>query len=70
MNRPSMNDILKNGESYYSLVIGIAKRAREIIDEEIEQDQPSSDNPVAEAVEEFADRKYVLREPDEIGSEK
>lgn len=70
MNRPSMNEILKHGESYYSLVVGVAKRARQIIDEEIDQDLPSSDNPVAEAVEEFADGKYILYEPDEIGSSK
>ena len=32
MLRPSSSQILKNGESTYSLVIGVAKRAREIID--------------------------------------
>ena len=33
MHRPSVSDLLKNGESYYSLVVAVAKRAREITDE-------------------------------------
>ena len=32
MLRPAVSQILKNNESYYSLVIAVAKRAREIID--------------------------------------
>lgn len=30
MLRPAVSQILKNNESYYSLVIAVAKRAREI----------------------------------------
>ncbi len=37
MLRPSINEILKPGESYYSLVMAVAKRAREIADEEFEE---------------------------------
>ena len=33
MLRPAMNQIATHGESYYSIVTGIAKRAREIADE-------------------------------------
>ena len=30
MLRPAVSEILKEGQSYYSLVIAVAKRAREI----------------------------------------
>ena len=30
MHRPSIPELLKPGQSYYSLVVGVAKRAREI----------------------------------------
>ena len=30
MLRPAMNDILKDGQSYYSFVLAVAKRARDI----------------------------------------
>ena len=33
MLRPAINDILKDGQSYYSLVVAVAKRAREITEE-------------------------------------
>ena len=33
MHRPSTSDLLKNGESYYSVGVAVAKRAREITDE-------------------------------------
>ncbi|MBR1562107.1 MAG: DNA-directed RNA polymerase subunit omega, partial [Ruminococcus sp.] len=33
MLRPSVSEILSNNESYYSLVIAVAKRAREITED-------------------------------------
>ena len=38
MLRPAVVEILKNNESYYSLVIAVAKRAREITDEAFEKE--------------------------------
>ncbi len=69
MNRPSLPEILKHGESYYSLVIGVAKRAREIVEEANEQGVACCEKPVSEAVKEFADGKYQLLEPSEIGQD-
>ena len=55
MHRPSTSDLLKNGESYYSLVVAVAKRAREITDE-------LNDQGMEMAVDEFAKGKYKIVE--------
>lgn len=62
MLRPSVNQILKNNESYYSLVIGIAKRAREISEKAIEEKVILNEKPVKTAVAEFANGDYKLIE--------
>ena len=66
MLKPSMSQMAVHGESYYSVVVGIAKRAREIAEElerENEYKQKASDEkPVALAVEEFAARKFNIVE--------
>lgn len=66
MNRPSIPELLKNGESYYSLIIGVSKRARQIVDYANLVEINSPDNPVADAIEDFARGKYVLIEPEGI----
>lgn len=38
--RPAVTDILKKGESYYSLVVAVAKRAREIAEEAEKRNDP------------------------------
>ena len=62
MLRPSSNQILKNGESRYSLVIAVARRAREIMDQAFEEKIPTEENPVKMAVEQFARNEYRLIE--------
>lgn len=62
MLRPAMNDILENGQSYYSFVIAVAKRARNIAEDSIEKGVLLDEKPVDLAVHEFADRKYVFCE--------
>ena len=37
MLRPSMYQIISKNESYYSLVIGVAKRAREIAEAHVKE---------------------------------
>lgn len=54
MLKPSSSQILKNGESTYSLVVAVAKRAREIIDEAYEDKIIINEKPVKTAVEQFA----------------
>lgn len=62
MLRPSSSQILKNGESNYSLVIAVARRAREIMDSAFEEKAPTEENPVKTAVEQFAKNEYKLIE--------
>ena len=69
MLRPAVNEILKNGESPYSLVVGVAKRARQITDESEEEKRILVDKPVKLAVEEFAEGKVKLVEADDIGKD-
>ena len=72
MLKPSMSQMAVHGESYYSVVVGIAKRAREIA-EELEKEKDSKqkapdEKPVALAVEEFAARKFTIVEDPSVKS--
>ncbi len=62
MLRPSSSQILKNGESNYSLVIAVARRARQIIDDAFEEKVIIDEKPVKTAVEQFAKGEYRLVE--------
>ena len=62
MLRPAVVQILKNNESYYSLVIAVAKRARDITDNACENNVILNEKPVKTAVEEFALGEYRLIE--------
>lgn len=62
MLRPAAVQILKNNESYYSLVIGVAKRAREITSESFENKTVLDERAVKKAVDEFAAGEYRLVE--------
>lgn len=62
MLRPAVCQILKNNESYYSLVIAVAKRAREITDEAFEKEISLEEKPVKTAVDEFAAGEYKIIE--------
>ena len=43
MLRPSVNQLITKNESSYSLVVGVAKRAREIADELCKEGKPLED---------------------------
>ncbi len=60
MLRPSMNQLISKNESCYSLVVGVAKRAREIADELYEKGEILKEKPVKTAVEELAAGKYRI----------
>lgn len=68
MFNPDLKKMLKNINSRYSLVVGTAKRAREIRDEAVENDIILNEKTVSTAIEEIYDGKYVIEEPDEIKS--
>lgn len=62
MLRPAMSQIATKNESYYSVVIAVAKRAREITDELYDKKMVQDQKPVKTAVEEFAAGKYKITE--------
>lgn len=65
MHRPSATEMLKNNESYYSLVVGVAKRARQIAEEAEEKGEILSEKPVQLAVEEFEQGRFKIIEEEE-----
>lgn len=68
MLRPAVVQILKNNESYYSLVLAVAKRARQITEEAYDEHIILNEKPVKTAVEEFASGEYKLIEDPRLRS--
>lgn len=66
MFNPDLKKMLENVNSRYSLVVGTAKRAREIRDEAIEREEPIDVKTVSVAIQEICDGKYVIEEPEEL----
>ncbi|MBR1762656.1 MAG: DNA-directed RNA polymerase subunit omega [Eubacterium sp.] len=66
MFNPDLKKMLNNVNSRYSLVIGTAKRAREIRDEAIEKHEQIDVKTVSTAIDEIAEGKYVIDEPEEL----
>ena len=60
MLRPAVNQIISKNESCYSLVIAVARRAREIADELYEMGETLEEKPVKTAVEELASGKCKI----------
>ncbi|MBE6856709.1 MAG: DNA-directed RNA polymerase subunit omega [Ruminococcus sp.] len=60
MLRPAVNQIISKNESCYSLVIAVAKRAREIADELCENNAVLEEKPVKTAVEDIAGNRYKI----------
>ncbi len=64
MRRPSVDDMLANRTTRYSLVIAVAKRAREISADVKKKEQTLDEKPVLLAIEEFKKHKFNILEPD------
>lgn len=65
MNRKlSVNNMLNGKESRYSLVMAVAKRAREITDEIYKEKKEVIEKPVNLAIKDFKDGKYNIYEPE------
>lgn len=62
MLRPAITQLITKNESCYSLVIGVAKRAREIADELYQNEKVLEEKPVKTAVDEFARGEYKIIE--------
>jgi len=68
MFNPDLKALLKGCNSRYSLVVGTAKRAREIREDAIAKEEPIDVKTVSVAIEEILDGKYVIEEPTELKS--
>ena len=64
MKRASLDDMLKGRESRYALVIGVAKRAREIAQNFKDENVITDEKPVLLAIEDFKNHKYNILEPE------
>lgn len=62
MLKPSADLIIDPKRSRYSLVVGVAKRARQIVEEAEKNGQILIEKPVDLAVHDFMDEKYRLVE--------
>ncbi len=70
MFNPDLKKLLKNCNSRYSLVVGTAKRAREIRDDAVKRDELLDTKTVSLAIDDIMYGKYVVDEPEELKSEK
>ncbi len=64
MLKPSENIIKTPHQSHYSLVVAVAKRAREITEECEQKGEILIEKPVDLAVKDFVNGKYLIIEPD------
>lgn len=64
MNRPCIKDMFEGRQSKYSLVIGIAKRARIIASDAERNGEIIIEKPVSLAIQDFKDDKYIILEPE------
>lgn len=64
MLRPSIDDMLANKTTRYALVVGVAKRAREITDEFEQEGIITDKKPVLMAIDDFKHHRYGILEPD------
>ena len=60
MLRPAVNQLIKPEDSTYSLIVGIARRAREITNDAFENKIVLEEKPVKTAVEEFYNGKFKI----------
>lgn len=70
MFNPDLNKLLNGCVSRYSIVTGVAKRAREIRDEAVEHEEHIDVKTVSTAMDEILEGKYVVEEPKEITKNK
>ena len=64
MLNPAYSNMIDANHSAYSLVVAVAKRAREIAMEAEENGEILSKKPVQIAVEEFSEGKFQYEEPE------
>ena len=64
MYRPNIDDLFAGRQSKYALVIGVAKRAREIAREAQKNGTIITEKPVILAARDFKEHNYAILEPE------
>ncbi len=64
MKKVNVDDLFYGKVSRYALVIGVAKRARQITEEFEQQDIITDEKPVLLAIDEIKDHKFNILEPE------
>jgi DNA-directed RNA polymerase subunit omega len=60
MLTPAVESLVEKGQSRYSLVIAVAKRAREVAEENAAKGDITAEKPVKIAIDDFAQGKYTF----------
>ena len=69
MLRPTDIEKLKGKESRYAVVVGIAKRARDIAENAEAENVILTEKPVSMAIQDFFDGEYKLIVPRDTGED-
>lgn len=59
-----IDDMIENRTTRYALVVGVAKRARQIVDDYENDDLDAKENPVLAAIDDFKNHRYSILGPD------
>ncbi|MBR4798362.1 MAG: DNA-directed RNA polymerase subunit omega [Oscillospiraceae bacterium] len=62
MLKPAIGQLLTENDSSYSLVIAVAKRARDIVKKAEEKGTSLNDKPVSLAIDEFGAHKFKVKD--------
>lgn len=65
MHRVNVDELFEGKQSKYALVVGVAKRARQITQTYEEEKIVTEDKPVLLAIDEIKNHELNLLEPDE-----
>ena len=64
MKKVNVDDLFNRKASPYALVIGVAKRARQITEEMVDEGEITDDKAVLIAIDEIRDHKINIYEPE------
>lgn len=62
MVKATIGQLLVESDSAYSLVIAVAKRARDIVKESEQAGKTLTEKPVSIAIDEFGEHRYKVRD--------
>lgn len=65
MHKVNVDELFAGKQSKYALVVGVAKRAREITAEHEESGEVTDDKPVLIAIDEIKNHEIGILEPDD-----